>query len=156
MITARQLHFLAHGTDRVLHRAAEIAAAHAVLDRDIALIAFAVNFGSSVALFDLAQLRERNALSRGSKKPDIFQCFLSVAELREIAHDEVIALFVLQNLRECVATRRGLNRVLNVGDIDLITRGGLPVDDEVVVRLADHAKHAEILDSLHLTHHATI
>ena len=43
--------------------------------------------------------------------------------------------------------------VLDVGDVDLITRGLLAVHLEVDVRLSESAKDAEVLDSLYLTHH---
>ena len=51
---------LAHG---FLHRAAQITAAHAVVDGDIAGTAFTIKLRSAVPHFDLAKLRQRNALA---------------------------------------------------------------------------------------------
>ncbi len=79
---------------------------------------------------------------------------LGVAVLREIAHDEVVAGFALQHLSEGVAADRGLNRVLHVGDIDLVAGGGVAVDGDVEVGLAEDAKDAQILDAFDLAHDA--
>ena len=72
--------------------------------------------------------------------------------LRQIAHHQVVARLALQHLSEGVAAHGGLDGVLNVRDVDLIARGLLAVHREVIVRLAQDAKHAQILNSLDLAH----
>ena len=65
---------------------------------------------------------------------------LVFAVLRQIAQHQVVALLALQHLGQRVAAHRGLDRVLHVGDVDLIARGLVAVHREVQVGLADHAK----------------
>ena len=77
---------------------------------------------------------------------------LRVAVLREIAQHEVVARFVLQNLGEGVAADGGLNRVLHVGDVDLVTGSGIAIHGDVQIGLAEHAKHSQILDAGNLAH----
>jgi len=50
---------------RLFDGAAQVAAAHAILDRDIPLVSFAVDLGSAVALLDFRELRERNPFAGG-------------------------------------------------------------------------------------------
>jgi hypothetical protein len=68
VIAARELNLLVHLFDRLSDSATEVAFADAVLDRDIALVPFPVDFRTFVPLFDLAELRERNTLTRGASK----------------------------------------------------------------------------------------
>ena len=82
----------------------------------------------------------------GDKQTNILDRFLGVAVLRQIAHHQVVARLALQHLRESVASDRGLNGVLNIGDVDLIARGLLAIHREVHVRLTQNAKHSQILD----------
>ena len=49
---------------------------------------------------------------------------LGVAILRQVAQRQVVARLALENLGERVASDRGLNRILHVGDIDLVAGGG--------------------------------
>ena len=67
--------------------------------------------------------------------------------MRQIAHDQVVALFALQHLRESVAADGRLNRVLHIRRVDLIARGGLAIHREVQVGLAEDAKQPQILDA---------
>ena len=67
--------------------------------------------------------------------------------LRQIAHHQVVTLLALQNLGQRIAAHRGLNRVLHVGDIDLIARGLLAIHRQIQIRLADDAEQSQILDS---------
>ena len=50
----------------LLDRAAEVAPAHAVLDRHIARVAFAIDLDRAVGDVDIAELRERHAFARGA------------------------------------------------------------------------------------------
>ena len=151
-IATRQLNLAAYFFFGFHDRAAQIAAAHAVLDGDIALVSFAVNFGAAIPLFDLAKLRQRDAFPGRSQQADVFDRFLRVAELREIAQHQIVALFALQYLGERIASRGGVDGILNVGYVDLIARGRLAIDHEVVVRLPEHPEDSQIRDSGDLAH----
>ena len=148
VVAARQLAPARPPSACFFDRAAQVAAAHAVLDGDVALVAFAVDFRSAVALVDLAELRQRNAFAGGRQQANVFDGFLGVAVLRQIAHHQVVARLALQHLREGVAAHRGLNGVLHVGDVDLVARRLLAVHGDVQIRLAEHAEDAQILNSL--------
>ena len=152
VIAARQLNFRGYVLDRFLDRAAQVAAAHAVLDGDIALVSFPVDLGTAVPFFHLAELRERNSFAGGSQQTNVLDGFLGVAELRQIAHHQVVARLALQNLRESIPSRGGIDGVLNIRDVDLIARGLLAIDDEVVVGLAQNLKHSQVLNPLDLAH----
>ena len=67
--------------------------------------------------------------------------------MREIAQDEVVARFALKDLGEGVAAHGGLNRVLHVGDVDLVAGGGLAIHGDVQVGLAEHAKDSKVFDA---------
>jgi hypothetical protein len=58
------------------------------------------------------------------------------------AQDRIALAF--QDLAECGATDRGLNRVLNIGNIDAPAGRGLAIDGEGEVGLADDAEESEI------------
>ena len=126
-----------------LDGAAEVASADAVFDGDVARIILAGNLRGAVGDFDVAELRERNALARRGQQADVGDGFLGIAIGRLVAEHQIVALFALQNLAERVAADSGLNGVLNVGDVDLIAGGFLAVDGEIQIRLAEHAEHAD-------------
>ncbi len=58
----------------------------------------------------------------------------------------------LQDLGESVAADGGLNRILHIGDVDLVAGGGFAIDGDVEVGLAEHAEDSEIFDSVNLAH----
>ena len=62
-----QLHFLAYVVDGIPHRAAQVAAAHAVLDGDIARVVFAVNHGGAIFNADVAELPQRTRSPEGAR-----------------------------------------------------------------------------------------
>ncbi len=131
---------------------AEVAIAHAVLDGDVALAGFAIDFLGAVLGLDAGELRERDAFATGREEADVVDGFLRVAVLREIANDDVVASFVLQDLGDGVAADGGLDGVLHVVDVDAIARGGDAVDGVVEVGLADDAEESEVGDALDLAH----
>ena len=111
------------------------------------MVPFPVDFGAFVPFFDLAELRERNSFAGWRQQANVLDGFLGVAELREIAHHQVVTSLALQYLRESVPSRGGLDGVLNVRDVDLIACGLLAIHLEVVIRLTQHTKHSQVLDS---------
>ena len=70
----------------------------------------------------------------------------------EITQDEIISRFALQHLCERVAAHCGLNCVLHIGDVDLVTCSRVPVYRDVQVRLTEDAKNTEVLNARNLTH----
>ena len=57
--------------DRLFHRAAQIAAANAVLDGDVALVRLAIDLLGAVFHFDLGQLGQRDPFAGRRKQPDV-------------------------------------------------------------------------------------
>src|SRR5258708_21709620 len=75
-----------------------------------------------------------------------------MTELWEIAHDQVVSSLSLQDLSQGVAAHGGLDRILYVRDIDLIT-GGLPaIHRQIQIRLTQKSKDSKVFDSLDLAH----
>ena len=77
-----------------------------------------------------------------------------LAELRLVADGQVVALLADQNLADGFAADGGLDRVLNIADVDAEAVGGGAVDVQVHIGLAAHLKCAEIGDAGNLAHHA--
>src|SRR5579872_2242377 len=113
---------------RLFHGSAQIASTHAELNGDITLIAFAIDLRAALSLLNLAELGQRNSRAGRREQADILDSLSSGAVLRQIAQHQVIALFALQDRCERIAAYRGLNRVLNVSDVDLITRRGVAIN----------------------------
>ena len=67
-VALRQLHLAIHLPHGFFHGAAQVTTAHAVLDGDVALIAFAINHGRAVFHGDVAELIERHTLAAGGSK----------------------------------------------------------------------------------------
>ncbi len=65
VITGRQFHLASHLVDRLFDSAPKIAAAHAVFDRYIALIALSIDLRTTVSHLNFTKLRERNTFSCG-------------------------------------------------------------------------------------------
>src|SRR6516225_808288 len=117
-VAFRKLHLLIDFRHRLLHRAAEVAAPHAVLDGDIARIRFAVDHGGSILHLDVAELPKRDPLARGREDADVRDVIHGLPELGLVADYEVVAPFALEDLAYRVSTNRRLNGVLNVADVD--------------------------------------
>ena len=62
----------------------------------------------------------------------------------------------MQYLSESIATRSGLDGILNVRDIDLVARSLLAVYLEIDVGLAEGAEDSQILDSFNWRMTSTI
>ena len=68
--------------------AIEVPAAHAVFDGNIALVTFAIDFGSAVLLFNLAELSKGHPLAGGRQQPDALDGLLGISILRQVAHHQ--------------------------------------------------------------------
>src|ERR1019366_5952624 len=106
----------------------EVAAAHAVLDGDVAGVAFAINGGGAIVEGDVAQLGEGDALAGGREDADIFDVLDRLAELGQVADGEVVALLEDEDLRQCLAADSSFDSVRDMGDIDAEAVGGGSVD----------------------------
>src|SRR5262249_51339267 len=140
------------GSNGVLDRAPQIAAADAVLDRNVARVPLAIDLVGAVGNGDSAQLRQRHALAGRCGEPDAFNRIGRVAILGQVAHHQVVASFAVEHLAEHRAADGGLHGVLDVADVDLVARGLPTVDHQVEIRLADDAQQAEVLDAFDLAH----
>ena len=87
---------------------------------------------------------KRDALAGGREQADILDGLARVAILLLIAQRHVVARFALLHLGEGVRAHGGLNRVLNIGDVDAPARRGLAIDCEVQIGLADDAEDAQV------------
>ena len=83
-----------------------------------------------------------------------FDRFLCTPVLRQIAHRQIVSRLALEHLGERVAAHRGLDRILHVGDVDLVTSGLLAVHSHVQIGLAQHAKDSKILNAFDSAHDA--
>ena len=68
----------------------------------------------------------------------------------EVADHQIVALLALQHLADGFAAHGGFDGVLHVGDIQAVARGGIAIDGEFKVRLADDAEQAEVGNAGHL------
>src|SRR5262249_59251096 len=97
-VAARHLALRGHFRDGFFDGPAEIASAHAVFDRDVALIGLAINFGGAIARLNSAELREGDTLAGRREQANILNSFPRVAVMREIAKNEVIASLAEEHL----------------------------------------------------------
>src|SRR5262249_57965712 len=134
------------GVDRA-HRlgngAAEVVAADAVLDGDVARVGFAIDHRGAVLDLGGTQLTERDALAGRRQHPDVLDLFDRLTVLRRIADHQVVTLFAVEDLAHRLAADRRLDRVLDVGDVDAESIGLRAIDAEIEVRLAAYAEHDE-------------
>src|SRR4029077_14352220 len=63
VIAGRQFHLASHLVDRFFYRAPKLAAAHAIFDRDIALVALSIDLRTTISHLNLTELRERDTFS---------------------------------------------------------------------------------------------
>ena len=144
-----------HLLDGVFHRVAEGAAAHAVFDRDIALIIFAIDLGTFVRFLNLQSCSSETRSPEGASS----RMFLSLPWcpiLRQIAELEVIGLLALKDLGEGITSNRGLNSILHVGHVDLKSRRLLTIHYKVQVRLTCDLKDPKISNTGNAAHDADL
>src|SRR5260370_1112328 len=84
VVATRQLNPCVYFLDCFFDRAAEVAPAHAVLDRDIPLVSFTVDFRTAVLFCNFAELCEGNAFARRSQQSNVLNGFPRGAVLRKI------------------------------------------------------------------------
>src|ERR1019366_962581 len=85
---------------------------------------------------------------------DALNRFLRVAISWEIAQREIVTRLALEDLSERRSPHRGLNRILDVGNVDLVARRRVAVDRDVQIGLAQHAENSKILDAVNFSHNA--
>ena len=153
-VSGGQLDLFVHLLDRLFHGAAEVTAADTVLDGNVTPIALAIDFRSAIGLAYFAELCERYPFPRRREQANAFDRFLRIAIFWQIAQREVVSRFALENLGERVAANRGLNRILHVRDVDLVTGGGLAIHGHVKVGLAEDTENSEILNAIDFSHNA--
>ena len=154
VVTAGKLDPVIDLLNRLFDCASKVTATNAVLDGDIALVAFAVNFRSAIVLFDLAKLCQRYAFAAWRKQADVLNRLFLIPELLLIAQYQVISRLTLQDLSERITAHRSLDRILNVGYVDLIAGGLLAIHGDVQIGLAEHAENSQVLDAADLVHDA--
>src|SRR5262249_12147706 len=102
--------------DRFLDGAAEIPAAHAVLDADVARIGLAIERGSAIRRANGAKLAEGDALAGRGQQANVADRFPCIAVGRKVARHQVVALLAQQHLSDSVASHGSLDRFLYVRD----------------------------------------
>ena len=109
--------------NRLFDGAPEVAAAHAVLDGDVALVILAIDFGPPSTSVIVAQLCKRNAFAGRRQKADVLDGFL---RCRGTGEDSAArgrsAASPCSTWRQRVAANGGLDSILHVGDINLVAR----------------------------------
>ncbi len=154
LVAGGQLDLVVDGADGFFDGGAEVAVADGVLDGDVALAGFAIDLFGAVFGPDVGELREGDALAGGSGEADVVDGLFGGAVLGQIADDDVVARFLVEDLRDGAAADRGLDGVLNVGDVDAVAGGGFAVDGVVEIGLADDAEEAEVLHAADVAHDA--
>src|SRR5271166_3828853 len=131
---------------------AQISTTHAELDGNVSRIRLTIDFRSAIHHIYFRELRQRNPLTRGSEQTDLLNGFLRVSIGRQVTEYQIVSLFPQQHLAESVTSHRGLNCILDVGDIDRVARSLIAVHGEVEVGLADNPKHSQVLHALNILH----
>src|SRR6185437_7320622 len=144
----------------LLDGAAEIAAADAELDRNVALAALAIDERSSGIERDIGKLAERNVAVAASRR--------LISHLDRTDRVDAAAIFGIQPDRQIElpvafkdgrcggAAERGLDDGVDVTGVEPIAGGLLPIDLDIEVRLSEKVEDSKIghaLDLGHLRHH---
>src|ERR1700676_908019 len=124
VIALGQFDLLTNFFDCLPHGAAEVAAAHAVLDGNIAGVAFAVNRGRTIVEGNGAQLCQGDSFSGRGQDADVADVFDRAAELRLITDGEVVPLLSDEDLSQSLSAHGGFDCVLNIADVDTESVGG--------------------------------
>jgi hypothetical protein len=132
----------AHIIDRLTHGAAEVAASHAVLDRDVARVALAVDGGRAIVERYLAELCKGDAFSGRREQADVGDIFHAPPKLRLIAHRQIESLLADKNLADGFSADGRFHGVLNIADIDAVAVCRATIHIEVDVGLASDLKRA--------------
>ena len=101
-----------------------------------------------------AKLRQGYAFSGRSQQANLLDGLSGIAVFRRIADHQVVTLLALQDLADRAAADSGLNGVLHIGDVELITRRLLAVHHQVEIGLANHPEQAQVLNPRNAAHHA--
>jgi len=102
-----------------------------------------------IANLDFCQLSQRDALTRRREQSNILDSLLGVTVRFLIAHDYVVDCLTLQDLADRITADRGLNCILDIGNVDAVARGSLAVNGEIDIRLARIALNSKSLTRLY-------
>ena len=157
LVAVRQLDRLGDALLGLGDRAAEVAAADAELDRNVALAALAVDEGSAGIERDIRQFAQRNVgvgARRASDRPTLTVRIASML-LRYLGS----SLTAKANCRSPSSTvvavvppDRRLHHRVDVAGVEAVARGLFAVDLDVEIGLAQHMENAEVGDALDLAH----
>src|SRR5262245_17420393 len=131
----RQAHRL-HSLHRFRDETPHVAVAHAPFDGDATLIAVTIDLGQPLRLNELCELDHRDALSAGSADREPAKVGHEVA-LRAQPYGQAEPTFAFEHLRHHAALGGGLDRILDVLDVDAVTRGRGAVHDDLELGLSD-------------------
>ena len=152
MVARGKFHLGVDLGDRFLHGAAQVAAADAVFNRDVALVGLAINLLGAFFCFDVGQLGQRDPFTGRSQQANVFDRLLGIPVRLLVPNHQVVACFALQHLADRASSHCGLNRILYVRHIDAEACCSLPVNHVIQVGLAKDAENAEVLDSPNFAH----
>src|SRR5262249_50311936 len=137
-------------------RAAEIATAHAELDRNEALVALVIDVGRSGIEGDIGELPQRNiGVGAGwglESDLDIAHGFDVVAVFRSEPHGDVELAIGLEQCRRGRAGQRRLDDVVDVAGVEAVAGCSIAIDLDVQIGLAENRKDSEVRHPLHPCH----
>src|SRR5262249_43941003 len=136
--------------------AAQVAAAHAELDRDVALGALAIDEGCAGIERDVRDLAERDIAVAWSWRVegdlDLADRIDAGTVFRVQPDGECKLPITFQYGRGVGAAERRLHHGVNIAGIEPVAGGFLAIDLDVEVGLAEEMEDAEVCDPLHLAH----
>jgi len=153
-ISGRQLHILRDFGLRVRDRRAEVAAAHAKLDREEALPTLVIDIGGARVQADGCELAQRNigVAAGAAGHLDIAYRVDAVAVFGRKTNDEAELAVALEHGRRGRATHGGLDDCGDVAGIEAEAGGFLAIHLDVQIRLPKNVEYPEIGDPLDLIH----
>ena len=131
----------------LLDDAAHVAAADEDADRHHARARLAADVHRALPHGDVGDVGERDVRAVGVSTRIWRTVSASAPRLGRQPHDDAEALLALPDLGRVLAAERGLDRVLDVGDVQAVAGGALPIDRDLQLRhlagaIDERARHA--------------